>query len=620
MANLSYDWDTVGNLASRTDTLQGYVENFCGVYPPAAPGAGRGNGLNRLTSYAVDQIGGGDCNTGTIEKSMGYDKGGIGDGNISTKSDLGGYRYGQNGAGPHAVTSIDTSATGGCTLASCKLDGLSSPNFYYDANGNMTCVTTAAQCDASAARNYGYTSFNMAASVSSGTNVTTLAYTPEHARGMLTNGDATLYYFSNPAAGVTNEMMVGSTPTWRTYLRADDGHIVAEFFATGGTTTQYYFVGDHLASTTALTDSTGTGREYDSYDAWGKRRNPNGNDENGCTSLHPQSSKTLRGYTGQEEMDGYCLVNLNARLYDPAIGRMLSADPTVPGPLNGQAFNRYSYVTNNPLSFTDPSGYIAVYGETVHIYCVNGCGANGSDRSESMIDTEGTGGGQSLAEIFGGLFGAPGTGDGTDFAGMQFAQADTGYMTDAGSITAPNLDPGTSSGCVNSPVECIVVTAPALHDLAQFEMANASMNVDAYGEQFIKGNEGFGRTIYDSNGKGDWTIGWGHAVRGSEHQIYDTAVLTDQQAEELFQSDLNVAETAVRNNIQYSLTQNQFDALTDLAFNVGGSAFANSYTVSLLNSYSSFGDLMYAEGIWGGAFGSPGRRGLEIDLYNGPGE
>jgi hypothetical protein len=36
---------------------------------------------------------------------------------------------------------------------------------------------------------------------------------------------------------------------------------------------------------------------------------------------------------------------------------MMSADPFVPDPLNAQAWNRYSYVINNPLAFTDPNGY-----------------------------------------------------------------------------------------------------------------------------------------------------------------------------------------------------------------------------------------------------------------------
>ena len=50
-------------------------------------------------------------------------------------------------------------------------------------------------------------------------------------------------------------------------------------------------------------------------------------------------------------------MHLNGRVYDPLVGRMMTADPMVPDPTNGQAWNRYSYVINNPLSFTDPNGY-----------------------------------------------------------------------------------------------------------------------------------------------------------------------------------------------------------------------------------------------------------------------
>jgi hypothetical protein len=50
-------------------------------------------------------------------------------------------------------------------------------------------------------------------------------------------------------------------------------------------------------------------------------------------------------------------VHLNGRVYDPFLGRMLSADPVVPDAGNPKAWNRYSYVANDPLAFTDPSGY-----------------------------------------------------------------------------------------------------------------------------------------------------------------------------------------------------------------------------------------------------------------------
>jgi len=49
---------------------------------------------------------------------------------------------------------------------------------------------------------------------------------------------------------------------------------------------------------------------------------------------------------------------MNGRVYDAKLGRFLSADPFVQFPNYTQSFNRYSYVLNNPLSLTDPSGYL----------------------------------------------------------------------------------------------------------------------------------------------------------------------------------------------------------------------------------------------------------------------
>lgn len=48
---------------------------------------------------------------------------------------------------------------------------------------------------------------------------------------------------------------------------------------------------------------------------------------------------------------------MNGRVYDPTLGRFLSVDPVIATATNGQALNPYSYVLNNPLSLTDPSGY-----------------------------------------------------------------------------------------------------------------------------------------------------------------------------------------------------------------------------------------------------------------------
>lgn len=67
---------------------------------------------------------------------------------------------------------------------------------------------------------------------------------------------------------------------------------------------------------------------------------------------------TLRGYTFHEHLPHFSLINMNGRLYDNVLCRMLSPDNFIQAPNNTQSFNRYSYCWNNPLKYTDPSGEI----------------------------------------------------------------------------------------------------------------------------------------------------------------------------------------------------------------------------------------------------------------------
>ena len=64
-----------------------------------------------------------------------------------------------------------------------------------------------------------------------------------------------------------------------------------------------------------------------------------------------------KGFTEHEHLDNLGIIHMNGRVYDPIIGRFLSADPFIPNPMSTQSFNRYSYVENAPLTFTDPSGF-----------------------------------------------------------------------------------------------------------------------------------------------------------------------------------------------------------------------------------------------------------------------
>jgi RHS repeat-associated protein len=66
------------------------------------------------------------------------------------------------------------------------------------------------------------------------------------------------------------------------------------------------------------------------------------------------TSQLTRGYTAQEMLDNQCLINMNARVYDPTLAQFQSADSIVPDPLYGQAYNRNACVLGNPLAFTDP--------------------------------------------------------------------------------------------------------------------------------------------------------------------------------------------------------------------------------------------------------------------------
>jgi RHS repeat-associated protein len=90
-----------------------------------------------------------------------------------------------------------------------------------------------------------------------------------------------------------------------------------------------------------------------SYAAFGERRDPTTwTGPESPAAIENDRDQTYRGYTGQEELDAVGLIHMNGRVYDPTIGRFTSADPT-----NGSGLNRYAYAGNNPLTFTDPSGY-----------------------------------------------------------------------------------------------------------------------------------------------------------------------------------------------------------------------------------------------------------------------
>jgi len=68
------------------------------------------------------------------------------------------------------------------------------------------------------------------------------------------------------------------------------------------------------------------------------------------------------GYTGHVSDPDTQLIYMQARYYDPVVGRFLSPDPVLPQPANTGNFNIYSYASNNPINFTDPNGMYVCQG------------------------------------------------------------------------------------------------------------------------------------------------------------------------------------------------------------------------------------------------------------------
>ncbi|WP_299200433.1 RHS repeat-associated core domain-containing protein [uncultured Amphritea sp.] len=114
-----------------------------------------------------------------------------------------------------------------------------------------------------------------------------------------------------------------------------------------------YLHKDNLGSVDTITDAVGNIVDRMSFDPFGGRRQNNWREATAGVNLIPVL--TNRGFTGHEHLDDVGLIHMNGRVYDAELGRFLSADPNVQAPYATQNLNRYAM--NNPLKYTDPSGF-----------------------------------------------------------------------------------------------------------------------------------------------------------------------------------------------------------------------------------------------------------------------
>ena len=376
---LAYSWDGFGSLKQRCDANRGLIENF--TY----------DGLNRISTSNVYSGGtAGTCTASTAGAAMALTYDAVG--NIQTRSNTGitvgagtqndTYTYGDP-SHPYAVTGV-TSISG---------------SYAYDADGNMTSGN---------GRTITWNDDNLPASISGAgtvvannavTGSSSFSYSPDLRRYQQTTTDSIAGNSTTLYAGKYFEVFTTSSSTKYRHRIFADGQVVAvHTIDQSGTPSNDYMHPDHLGSMDAITDDTGVVAQNMSFDAFGLRRDPSNwaYDLTG-TQIAGLKGITDRGYTHQEQLDSVGLVDMNGRVYDPTIGRFISADPTVPNAMdsaltvngfisvspgipNGmtgaataislfsddsnvayatssQAFGRYTYVYDNPLAYIDPSGY-----------------------------------------------------------------------------------------------------------------------------------------------------------------------------------------------------------------------------------------------------------------------
>jgi RHS repeat-associated protein len=172
-------------------------------------------------------------------------------------------------------------------------------------------------------------------------------------------GGTTWYlHGSNNSLLYEKEVKANGVTEHRHYLQAAGMTValaVVRRSGTGVSTTQLtYYQQDHLGSIAVVTDANGAVLERMAYDPWGKRRFTTGLADKNDSIV---GVNTDRGYTEHEHLDEMGVIHMNGRLYDPLVGRFMSADPYIQSPENLQSYNRFAYVMNNPLAYTHPSGY-----------------------------------------------------------------------------------------------------------------------------------------------------------------------------------------------------------------------------------------------------------------------
>ncbi|KZN66402.1 RHS repeat-associated core domain-containing protein [Pseudoalteromonas luteoviolacea] len=276
--------------------------------------------LHRLTSNQIQGI-----------TTISYDYDAIG--NILKKSDYASeYDYinrmsGHSGGGANAVKRVNKNGAW--------------VGFSYDYRGNMIKgdgLTSAT-----------YNAMDKPIHMTKNGLTVAFTYGPDHMRYKQVLGNKVTYY-----AGKHYEIdVVNGKTTTRTYI----GDFAVISTESGKQPYLRYLHKDRLDSARLLTDANGKVVTERNFDPFGKPRSSSGELKASAKLEDLEEAKTRRGFTDHEHLDELELIHMNGRVYDYNLGRFMSVDPVIQAPMNSQSINPYSYIMNNPLAGTDPTGY-----------------------------------------------------------------------------------------------------------------------------------------------------------------------------------------------------------------------------------------------------------------------
>lgn len=214
-------------------------------------------------------------------------------------------------------------------------------NYVYDTNGRQTSAP---------GRTVSYTEFDLPSVITGGSDSYQFAYDGEQNRVLKqrSNGDTTI------SLGDLYERQIRTGTATHVYTFLGPRGPVAVLKISNGVTTKFYLHADHLGSIELITDSNGNVQDQLAYDPFGARMQPSPPQVLGGL---PQSGIDS-GFTNHRHDDeaSLGLVNMNGRVYDPTIARFISGDPVAPR-IGSQWLDPYAYVRQNPLTWSDPSGF-----------------------------------------------------------------------------------------------------------------------------------------------------------------------------------------------------------------------------------------------------------------------